>query len=193
MKSRNSVFAISIATYVLFFLNSCFTLKYPQKSIAIVTSEFIAGVHGNSGYDVEYYTKDGKKIRQYKGLPGVYPKVFIGEKFKMVYDSSDYLGNWNIYLSKPLFLKSEITQTSTGLVTEIEQYKNHFDIDFEYRSINGRLYRKTQVFMGQNDTNMKVGDKFNVEYLIDNPQRAILLIDSLVTDTINGVIVRVAK
>lgn len=113
----------------------------------------------------------------------------IGEIFPMIYnpESPDefFAFSW-----KPLFLEKEITEFAIGEISrepfqstffskEPEKYST-IGIEFMFEA-DGRTYRKTQdlppMFKTTYPRRIKKGDKFEVRYWVDNPQRAVIHLD----------------
>ena len=113
----------------------------------------------------------------------------IDEIFPIAYNPNNpdefFAFSWN-----PVFLNKEITKSTTGIISRApyqskffskkpEKYSAH-SIEFTFW-IDGSCYRKSQhlppMFIRNSPGKIKKGDKFEVEYWIENPQRAIIYLD----------------
>jgi len=97
-----------------------------------------------------------------------------GTKYIISYDSL-HPERFQLQEDKPVFLKNEPTGKVSGTITETTDYKK--EKYFTY-TINGVEYVGVK-FIGtlQNKLRLKKGNKYEVEFLIENPRRAIIHLD----------------
>lgn len=104
-------------------------------------------------------------------------RISKGERFRMVFftfGNKQVLRVVNFY--EPVFLENEITKITSGEV--IFSQKNAEAVYYKY-NIDGKQYERAQILNGKvKDYKMLKDHKtFKVEYLVDNPQRAIIYLD----------------
>jgi hypothetical protein len=129
----------------------------------------------------EYYVSD-KKYNIEK-TPLKYKYNVIGEKFVLRYDK-DNPEEAEIVSYKPLFLKEEKTNYVKGNILRLYNKFNligssKYAIDCEY-IINGTTFIKSQDLPPNYKDiypQLKEGDKYIVEYWLQNPKRAIIHLD----------------
>lgn len=76
---------------------------------------------------------------------------------------------------KPVFTKDEMTKVGVCKITSIIKKANPLVL-FEY-SVNGVSYKRGQFLPDLTYSELKEGSLYEVEYWVDNPQRAIIHID----------------
>ena len=113
----------------------------------------------------------------------------IGEVFPSTYNPKNpeefFVVSW-----KPIFLEGEISMTAIGEVirepsslgisdNESKEYSTHY-LEFAFMR-NGAMYRKFQhlppMYIQKDSGTIVKGRKFEVEYWVENPQRAIIYLD----------------
>jgi len=106
----------------------------------------------------------------------------VGEKFLLKYDTLVPDGGYNGYKSlqiwHPVFLPGEVTDYTVGTLTFVRN--KHSYIGYIY-TVGGKPYLRYQSLplndIGKDYPQLAKGARFLVEYLVDNPQRAIIYID----------------
>ena len=113
----------------------------------------------------------------------------IGEVFPISYNPKNpeefFVATW-----KPIFLEGEVSMTAIGKIIrepsslgisdkESKEYSTHY-IEFTF-TMNGTTYRKFQhlppMYIQKDSGTIVKGRKFEVEYWVENPQRAIIYLD----------------
>lgn len=108
--------------------------------------------------------------KNYKGTMNLKEGVIVGEKYKIIYSSSNPKIN-KVINEAPVFLETEKTNFTTGKIQKIMKLGNRF-VYFEYE-VAGNKYVRPQNY-DKTKYNPLNGELFKVEYLISNPQRAII-------------------
>lgn len=104
--------------------------------------------------------------------------LVIGDKFVLVYDS-EKPNESKVIVDRPIFLDSEKTIKSTGKITRIKSYSKKA-VYFEYIAGEG-LYTRIQCLPDNYSTlypTLLEGKEYKIEYWQDNPQRAIIHLDT---------------
>jgi len=168
---KNVLFLLSILVVITLF--SC-TIKR-QKATYATYVEHRSYVRGGDDYWEFYY--NGKR---YKVIGWCPTSKVIGEKYKIIYDSLQPGGNYEIDNSMPLFIPEEHIGKTIGIIIEDNvcvNSKKYKTIGFEYH-VNGRNYQTSQTIPPRKDPLcLKIGDKFEVEYWQENPKRVIIYLD----------------
>ena len=158
-----------ILLLLLLIITSC-KIKYPVKTVCIVTKPHEPGPHGGSPFIYGY--KVNEKRYENEGYISQY--ILMGEKFEMEYDSI-HPSRSKIYTDKPIFFESDNIIHTTGIITHANCGRSYTIIDFEYL-VNGISYKKHQVLKGY--IFIKEGDKFDVAYLEKIPPISIININN---------------
>lgn len=102
---------------------------------------------------------------------------YIGEKFIVEYDEKNPEAN-RVRLDKPIFLKSEQTNITTGIINTYNP--NYFrEISFIY-FIYGEKYEQSYKPVENSELkypDLREGKKYKVKYWKLNPKRSIILLD----------------
>jgi hypothetical protein len=94
----------------------------------------------------------------------------IGEQYKIIYDYTTPT-TATVLLPEPLFLSNQVTAITIGTITRLHPSGIYPDLKFSY-NVNGNTLIREQSFY--DISQFKVGQKYTVEYLLTNPQIAIL-------------------
>lgn len=113
----------------------------------------------------EYYVKD---IRYERKDDSPADDIYKGEHYKIIYDSENPELS-RIDYTRPIFLKDDKTKTTTAIAIN----RDWITVKFTY-SVDGTEYNRFQ--KKPKDKKIKNGEIFNVEYLVSNPNIAILKI-----------------
>lgn len=156
---------------ILFILLISCAIKRQKEAVVTYfeySSEYLIG--GNSPW--YWYKFDDYKGETYK-FPG--PRCFdgLGAKYIIIYDSLNPYIN-KLDWTRPVFLSSEKTKTMMCSITK--DYKSSMkyktEIHFKY-SVNGVGYESTDLIEPlKNQIIIKKGEQVEVEYWVENPQRA---------------------
>jgi hypothetical protein len=181
------ILIIPISAIVLVFLNdSPPEISSPKYVIGTITS-FKQG-QKSSGLDAVVTFLINEKEYEHRIKSKANSGNVIGEKFIVVYEEKKPSNNIVLRYS-PVFLDSEfnfLKQTKGKITDDIHkfnfsnnQYIPNYGIEFEY-IVNGRKFVKSQSLprdFKQNFPSIEKGMEFEVEYWLENPQRAIIHLD----------------
>lgn len=190
MAALSTILVLSI----IWLVNVCASSKsikdHWKPSICEVT-EIIGG--RTSNLVVSYWAKSpitGKDTLFADRFSGDYsPTPVLGELFTMKYDSINP-EEFYVELWRPLFLTDEIIEKTKSTITRNPYRYSFFGdkkiasthaVDYRYM-VNGKNYTRTQDlppnFIQDNTVSIHKNDKFFVAYLVENPKRSILILDS---------------
>lgn len=133
----------------------------------------ITGFSADQSETIIMFNVNGVNYKTYFLNTGYY---FIGEKFKVRYSTKDPSVN-DVLQSEPLFLNNEETSFTKGAIYR----KVSGNIIIYKYEVNGVQYKKNLSCKSYIYENLKVGEVYQVEYLIDNPARSIMRTESPVT------------
>jgi hypothetical protein len=169
---------------ILLFLTSCYTVNkiIPEErkkiTVATIINPEVIWLHGNTHSDLTY-NANGKK---YNCTAYYLPGRVKDEKFLISYDTINPSQS-ELLIEKPIFLDNERTKKTVGTIKFPN--RNTVFLEFEYYVDNVKFH-KTQILEKNKVKNpgFKKGEKYEVEYWEENPQRSIIHIDKPITDSI---------
>jgi hypothetical protein len=100
-------------------------------------------------------------------------KMVIGEKFIVIYEKNNPT-IFQIDEYSPIFVEDESVNSIVGEVTDLVTFGKN-SVTFQY-VVEGMEYTKFQLY-NESIFNPKKGDKYKVNYWLENPQRAIIYLD----------------
>lgn len=143
--------------------------------------------YGRGSVSMVYYWVDGKRyeVNSYFDANG----KAIGDKYLIKYnpDNPKQIKEYIWYVS---FLTTEKTEETVGMVEDIWSKNIEFGrvkrngISFVY-TVNGKKYERTQYLQPdykEKYPNLSKGQKYKVLYWVENPQRAVLYLDNLISE-----------
>lgn len=143
--------------------------KGTPKDTVVTIAEFSAV---KSGFATYYQFECNEKMVLLKGGGRIMHAV-VGEKFRAIYDENN-CKNVRIFYDQPLFLNDEDTNEAEGVITGFSSGKVHFKY-----TVGDKTFKKLQ-FLEDNfrkeNPQIQEGNKFRVQFWLQNPQRAILLL-----------------
>ena len=163
-------------THCVFFGRKTFDV--PPAGFCTTVTTKIQDQSQYSKYDIfQFY--DHNKTYDYPGEP--MPWAPIGERFLLKYDTLVPEGGYqykSLQIWHPVFLPGEVTNYTVG--TLVFARNKHLFIDYIY-TIQGNTYARAQCLAlndrVRNHPQLVKGARFLVEYLVADPQRAIIYID----------------
>ncbi len=133
-----------------------------EKNGIVTDCEVIKTGNMKGNYLVAKYYYNEKNYEIRKGCPAF---IQIGEKYKIMVDTTD--PNESVILfESPFFYNTDITDVSIGEVTKVLEKR----VTYEY-SVGGIRFKKIQGIINKQ---LKVGDTYEVQYLVSNPAIAII-------------------
>jgi len=191
---------LALSVIILLVTISGCKIKYPQKIIVTLKSEAKqVSKQLEVYYDVEYFS-NGKKYLNQMVISYWTPwqrVVHDGNVYLMKCDSIHPL-RFDSFLGEPIFLSSSKTEKTIATITKrywvSGLYSYPVVFTFEY-TVNGEKYLNRQLVGKQRvrQDSIKIGAQIPIEYQVENPKNSILLLDSLTTETINGICFRYLK
>lgn len=141
-------------------------ISKPIYTIGTVVRFQKNGISTSRGDDavIEYYVL-GNKYSAFISYDG---GMVIGDKYEVEYEK-EHPHTHNVLETQMLFLRSEYTKKEVATISYLGSIKS---LGYWF-IVNGTEYIRFQVF-DENKYSPKIGDEFEVEYLVDNPQRAII-------------------
>lgn len=144
-----------------------------KETVGVVTKPLVAQAHGSGQTQVEYMAL-GKKRKAFVNWWCGYCK---GDKYIVKYDSTN--PKWYIVLEdKPLFLKDEKTGWDIGTIGG-RMRSDDYILGFSY-FVGGKKFDRCQIMSKpvQDYPGLQKDAKYKIRYWLENPQRAILYLDS---------------
>lgn len=133
-----------------------------KKNGIVTDCEVVKTGNMKGDYVVAKYYYNEKKYEIREGCPAF---IEIGEKYKIMVDTTD--PNESVILfESPFFYNTDITDVSIGEVTKVLEKR----VTYEY-SVGGIRFKKIQGIINKK---LKVGDTYEVQYLVSNPAIAII-------------------
>jgi len=149
-------------------------ISNPCKTIGVCT-EYSSKAKGTD-IDLFYFVKNKK----YKISMSAQGCVMLGQKYNILYDSINP-SNADVLIKEPVFTRDQITRITYARISNLGKtfFSNKAeDVSFDY-IINGQFY-DTYQYSDWDKYNVKVGDKCELEYLVENPAICIIHLDKKV-------------
>lgn len=133
-----------------------------EKNGIVTDCEVIKTGNMKGNYVVTKYYYNDKKYEIREASPAF---IEVGEKFKIMVDTTD--PNKSVILfESPFFYNTDITDVSIGEITEVLEKR----VTYQY-SVSGTRFKRIQGIINKK---LKVGDTYEVQYLVSNPAIAII-------------------
>ena len=146
-------------------------IKKPQKVVGVLYMKSPA----TRGFDAVFcYYVNGVKYELRKDFEICF---ILGQKYSVMFDKNNP-SNAMVMLKEPIFNDNDITDKTFAVITNLgtEFFSNKsVDVEIEY-TVNGQNYHTYQ-YSDWDKYNVKVGDKCELEYLVENPAICIIHLD----------------